>query len=103
MKITRGNQSHPLPLLTTRYPYTLLTMPIVEVNHVTKEYQLGQLQSLKTTVLNQWRGSQANRLKNALHSRRWTMSTSPSSKAMLLVLLVPTAPARVTRIGVCPH
>jgi len=30
-------------------------MPIIEVNHVTKEYQLGQLQSLKTTVLNQWR------------------------------------------------
>jgi len=30
-------------------------MSIIEVNHVTKEYQLGQLQSLKTTVLNQWR------------------------------------------------
>jgi lipopolysaccharide transport system ATP-binding protein len=30
-------------------------MPIIEVNHVTKEYQLGQLQSLKTTVSNQWR------------------------------------------------
>jgi len=31
-------------------------MPIIEVNHVTKEYQLGQLQSLETTALNQWRG-----------------------------------------------
>ena len=30
-------------------------MPIIEVNHVTKEYRLGQLQSLKTTALNQWR------------------------------------------------
>ena len=30
-------------------------MPIIEVNHVTKEYQLGQLQSLKNTALNQWR------------------------------------------------
>ncbi|MDP1678917.1 MAG: ATP-binding cassette domain-containing protein [Candidatus Nitrotoga sp.] len=30
-------------------------MPIIEVNHVTKEYQLGQLQSLNTSVLNQWR------------------------------------------------
>ncbi|MFZ1545493.1 MAG: ABC transporter ATP-binding protein, partial [Candidatus Nitrotoga sp.] len=30
-------------------------MPIIEVNHVTKEYQLGQIQSLKTTALNQWR------------------------------------------------
>jgi lipopolysaccharide transport system ATP-binding protein len=30
-------------------------MPIIEVNHVTKEYQLGQLQSLKTAALNQWR------------------------------------------------
>ncbi|RFC32993.1 MAG: ABC-type polysaccharide/polyol phosphate transport system, ATPase component [Candidatus Nitrotoga sp. MKT] len=30
-------------------------MPIIEVNHVTKEYQLGQMQSLKTTALNQWR------------------------------------------------
>ncbi len=30
-------------------------MSIIEVNHVTKEYQLGQLQSLKTTALNQWR------------------------------------------------
>jgi len=30
-------------------------MPIIEVNHVTKEYQLGQLQSLKTNALNQWR------------------------------------------------
>ena len=30
-------------------------MPIIEVNHVTKEYQLGQLQSLKKTALNQWR------------------------------------------------
>ena len=30
-------------------------MPIIEVNHVTKEYQLGQLQSMKTTLLNQWR------------------------------------------------
>ncbi|MDO8369570.1 MAG: hypothetical protein Q7S71_02460 [Candidatus Nitrotoga sp.] len=29
-------------------------MPIIEVNHVTKEYQLGQLQSMKTTMLNQW-------------------------------------------------
>ena len=32
----------------------MTTMPIIEVNHVTKEYQLGQLQSLKTTALNQW-------------------------------------------------
>ncbi|MDP1679456.1 MAG: ATP-binding cassette domain-containing protein [Candidatus Nitrotoga sp.] len=30
-------------------------MPIIEVNHVTKEYQLGQIQSLKITALNQWR------------------------------------------------
>ncbi|MFZ1765369.1 MAG: hypothetical protein WAT68_01705 [Candidatus Nitrotoga sp.] len=30
-------------------------MPIIEVNHVTKEYQLGQLQSMKTTAFNQWR------------------------------------------------
>ena len=29
-------------------------MPIIEVNHVTKEYQLGQIESLKTTALNQW-------------------------------------------------
>ena len=29
-------------------------MPIIEVNHVTKEYQLGQIESLKTAVLNQW-------------------------------------------------
>jgi ABC-type polysaccharide/polyol phosphate transport system ATPase subunit len=30
-------------------------MPIIKVNHVTKECKLGQLQSLKTTALNQWR------------------------------------------------
>ena len=30
-------------------------MSIIEVNHVTKEYQLGTIQSLKTTALNQWR------------------------------------------------
>jgi len=30
-------------------------MPIIEVNHVTKEYQLGQIESLKITALNQWR------------------------------------------------
>ena len=30
-------------------------MAIIEVNHVTKEYQLGQLQSMKTTMSNQWR------------------------------------------------
>lgn len=30
-------------------------MPIIQVDHVTKEYQLGQLHSLKTTALNQWR------------------------------------------------
>ena len=30
-------------------------MPIIEVNQVTKEYQLGQLQNMKTTALNQWR------------------------------------------------
>ena len=30
-------------------------MPIIEVNHVTKEYQLGQLQGLKFTALNHWR------------------------------------------------
>ena len=30
-------------------------MSIIEVNHVTKEYKLGQLHSLKTTALNQWR------------------------------------------------
>ncbi|MDO8369901.1 MAG: ATP-binding cassette domain-containing protein [Candidatus Nitrotoga sp.] len=29
-------------------------MPIIEVNHVTKKYKLGELQSLKTTALNQW-------------------------------------------------
>ena len=32
-----------------------LPMPIIEVNYVTKEYQLGQIQSLKTAALNQWR------------------------------------------------
>ena len=30
-------------------------MPIIEVNHVTREYKLGQIHSLKTTALNQWR------------------------------------------------
>jgi len=30
-------------------------MSIIEVSHVSKEYKLGQLQSLKTTALNQWR------------------------------------------------
>lgn len=30
-------------------------MSIIEVNHVTKEYQLGQIQSIKTAALNQWR------------------------------------------------
>lgn len=30
-------------------------MSIIEVNHVTKEYKLGQIHSLKTTALNQWR------------------------------------------------
>ncbi|BAN36782.1 polysaccharide/polyol phosphate ABC transporter ATPase [Sulfuricella denitrificans skB26] len=30
-------------------------MPIIEVDHVTKEFKLGQLQSLKTTALNQLR------------------------------------------------
>ncbi|MEQ1583680.1 MAG: ABC transporter ATP-binding protein, partial [Candidatus Nitrotoga sp.] len=30
-------------------------MPIIEVIHDTKEYQLGQLQSMKTTAFNQWR------------------------------------------------
>lgn len=30
-------------------------MSIIEVNHVTKKYQLGQLQNLKTTAFNQWR------------------------------------------------
>ena len=30
-------------------------MSIIEVNHVTKECKLGQIQSLKTTALNQWR------------------------------------------------
>ena len=37
-------------------------MPIIEVNHVTKEYQLGQLQSLRQAgmnVLNRLRGQQA--------------------------------------------
>jgi hypothetical protein len=65
-------------------------MSIIEVNHVTKEYQLGQLQSLKATALNQWRRLPGNRLKNALRSRQWTMSHSWSSKAKLLVLLAPT-------------
>ena len=30
-------------------------MAIIEVDHVTKEFRLGQLQSLKTTTLNQFR------------------------------------------------
>jgi len=30
-------------------------MSIIQVDHVTKEYKLGQIQSLKTTALNQWR------------------------------------------------
>lgn len=30
-------------------------MPIIEVDHVTKEFQLGELQSLKVTLRNQWR------------------------------------------------
>ncbi|MDO8369897.1 MAG: hypothetical protein Q7S71_04200 [Candidatus Nitrotoga sp.] len=29
-------------------------MSIIEVNHVTKEYQLGQIQGLKTNALIQW-------------------------------------------------
>jgi ABC-type polysaccharide/polyol phosphate transport system ATPase subunit len=30
-------------------------MLIIEVNHITKKYQLDQLQSLKISALNQWR------------------------------------------------
>lgn len=30
-------------------------MPIIQVDHVTKEYQLGQIHSIKTAALNQWR------------------------------------------------
>ena len=30
-------------------------MSFIQVDHLTKEYKLGQLQSLKTTALNQWR------------------------------------------------
>ncbi|WP_239237300.1 hypothetical protein [Candidatus Nitrotoga sp. BS] len=29
-------------------------MPIIEVNHITKEYPLGTIQNLKTTTRNQW-------------------------------------------------
>ena len=29
-------------------------MPIIEVNHVTKEYRLDQLYNMKTTAFNQW-------------------------------------------------
>ncbi len=42
------------PLTPTHYPL-IAKMPIIEVNHVTKEYQLGQIHSLKTNALNQWR------------------------------------------------
>jgi len=30
-------------------------LSIIEVNHVTKEYKLGQIESLKTAALNLWR------------------------------------------------
>jgi len=29
-------------------------MSIIQVNHVTKEFKLGQIQSLETTALNPW-------------------------------------------------
>jgi hypothetical protein len=79
-------------------------MLIIEVNYLTQEYQLGQLQSLKTTLLNQWRRLTGHsQLKSALHSRRWAKSLSWSSKTRLLVLFAKTRSATIMRIGVCPH
>ncbi|MBK8568739.1 MAG: hypothetical protein IPN81_01480 [Nitrosomonadales bacterium] len=65
-------------------------MPIIEVNHVTKEYQLGQLQSMKTTAFNQWRRLTGQPIEERARARRWMTSISPSSKARCcLVLLAP--------------
>jgi len=59
-------------------------MDIIEVNHVANEYQLGQIQSLKTTALNQWRRLTDQPVEERAPFKALMTSRSPLSKAICL-------------------
>ena len=48
-------------------------MPVIQVNHLTKEYQLGALQGLRETLLNTGARRLGKRWQSGPCSRPWTM------------------------------
>ena len=74
-------------------------MSIIEVNHVTKEYQLGQLHSLKTTALNQWRRLTGQPVEERAPFKALDDVSFSVEQGEVVGIMVPTGPAK-PRTGV---
>ena len=77
-------------------------MPIIEVNHVTREYKLGQLHSLKTTALNQWRRLTGRPVEERAPFKALDDVSFSVEQGEFVGIMVPTGPAK-PRIGVRPY
>ncbi len=69
-------------------------MSIIEVNHVTKEYKLGQLQSLKTTALNQWRRLTGQPVEERAPFKALDDVSFSVEQGEVVGIMVPTGPAK---------
>ena len=69
-------------------------MPIIEVNHVTKEYKLGQLHSLKTTALNQWRRLTGQPVEERAPFKALDDVSFSVEQGEVVGIMVPTGPAK---------
>ena len=78
-------------------------MPIIEVDHVTKEYQLGQLQSLTMSSSTVSLASEVKPSRNPYPSKHWMTSVSASNPAKSWVSSATTAPARARLQVAVPH
>ena len=74
-------------------------MSIIEVNHVTREYKLGQLHSLKTTALNQWRRLTGQPVEERAPFKALDDVSFSVEQGEVVGIMVPTGPAK-PRIGV---
>jgi len=69
-------------------------MSIIEVNHVTKEYKLGQLQSMKTTMLNQWLRLRGQPIEERAPFKALDDVTFLVEHGEVVGIMVPTGPAK---------
>ena len=69
-------------------------MSIIEVNHVTKEYPLGQFQSLTTTALNQWRRLIGQPIEERAPFKALDDVSFSVEQGEVVGIMVPTGPAK---------